>query len=130
MTRIALKRIVCAAALAFAVSAPAASAHEVAKGPNGGAVTDVSGHHVEFVSTPAALIFYLTEADEKPISVSGAKFKVIVQDGGKTVQSEVQPTEPNTLTLPLSAPLSPGAKVVLAGTLSDGHSIQARFVQP
>ena len=30
----------------------------------------------------------------------------------------------------IAAPLASGAKVVMSGTLSDGHSLQARFVIP
>ena len=107
-----------------------ASAHETAKGTNGGAVVDVAGHHVEFVPSATELTFYLSGAKDDAIASSGAKMKAITQVGGKTTQVELTPVEPNKLTGKLTAPLVSGAKVVMSGTLSDGHSLQARFVVP
>ena len=105
-------------------------AHETAKGPNGGAVVDVAGHHVEFVPSATEVSFYLSGTDDKPIASAGAKIKAIIQDGGKTVQFDLTPTEPNKLVAAVAAPLATGAKVVVTGTLSDGHALQAKFVQP
>ncbi|MFA5950205.1 MAG: hypothetical protein WC807_07970 [Hyphomicrobium sp.] len=105
-------------------------AHESAKGPNGGAVVDVAGHHVEFVPSPTEITFILTAEADAPIGSSGAKMKAIVQDAGKTTQIELTPVEPNKLVGKLAAPLTKGAKVVVTGALSDGHSLQAKFVMP
>ena len=113
-------------------SAPlvSASAHETAKGPNGGAVVDAAGHHVEFVPSAMELTFYLSGQKDEPIASAAAKMKAITQVGAKTAQLELVPVEPNKLVVKLPAPLPPGAKVVMSGTLSDGHSLQARFVVP
>lgn len=118
------------AALLTAVMTSAAVAHESAKGPNGGAVVDVAGHHVEFVPSASEVTFYLSGNDDKPIASAGAKTKAIIQDGGKTIQLDLTPTEPNKLVAAVVAPLATGAKVVVTGTLADGHAIQAKFVQP
>lgn len=107
-----------------------ANAHETAKGPNGGAVVDVAGHHVEFVPSAGELTFYLTGEKDAPISSAGAKAKAIVQDNGKTAQIDLVAVEPNKLVGKLGAPLSSGAKVVVAGSLADGHGLQARFEIP
>ena len=107
-----------------------ASAHETAKGTNGGAVVDAAGHHVEFVPSATELTFYLSGEKDDPIASSGAKMKAITQVAGKTAQLELVPVEPNKLVVKLTAPLASGAKVVMSGTLSDGHSLQARFVVP
>ena len=110
------------------VSITGAAAHESAKGPHGGAVVDVAGHQVEFVPSPTEITFHLTAEADAPIASSGAKMKAIVQDAGKTAQIELMPVEPNKLVGKLAAPLTFGAKVVVTGVLSDGHTLHAKFV--
>jgi hypothetical protein len=118
-------------AAALAVTLPlGATAHAATKGPNGGALIDVEGHHVEFVPSAGELAFYLTGEKDAPIASAGAKMKAIVQDQGKTAQIDLAPAEPNKLVGKLATPLSPGAKVVVTGTLADGHNLQARFETP
>ena len=129
MSRHQSLRIALAAGLAVA-TVSAASAHELAQGPNGGPVADAAGHHVEFVYGASDVTFYLTEEANTPIASAGAKIKAIVQDAGKTAQVELAPAEPNKLVGKLAAPLAKGAKVVVTGALADGHSIQAKFVVP
>lgn len=107
-----------------------AIAHEATIGPNGGALVDVEGHHVEFVPSDGEVTFYLTGEKDAPIASAGAKVKAIVQDGGKTAQIDLSAVEPNKLVGKLSAPLSSGAKVVVTGSLADGHGLQARFEVP
>ena len=106
------------------------SAHEATKGPNGGALVDVQGHHVEFVPSAGEMTFYLTGEKDAPIASAGSKVKAIVQDSGKTTQVDLAIVEPNKLVGKLASPLSPGAKVVVTGSLADGHGLQARFEQP
>jgi methionine-rich copper-binding protein CopC len=122
-------RLVLGSALILA-SVSGAVAHEAAKGPNGGAVADVSGHHVEFVPSATELTFYLTGEADAPIASIGAKVKAIAQDAGKTAQIDLAPVEPNKLVGKLTTPLTKGAKVVVTGVLSDGHSLQAKFGMP
>jgi hypothetical protein len=122
-------RLVLSAAVVIA-SMSGVSAHEAAKGPNGGAVADVAGHHIEFVPSATELTFYLTGEADAPIASTGAKVKAIAQDAGKTAQIDLAPVEPNKLVGKLTAPLTKGAKVVVTGALSDGHSLQAKFVMP
>lgn len=120
-----------AIAAALTLTLPlAASAHEATKGPNGGALIDIEGHHVEFLSSPEELTFYLTGEKDAPISSAGAKVKALVQNNGKTTQVELATVEPNKLVGKLAAPLSTGAKVVVTGTLADGHGLQGRFEVP
>lgn len=129
MSRSVRATLVLCCALIFA-SMSGASAHETAKGPNGGAVVDVSGHHVEFVPSATEITFYLTGDADAPIASTGAKVKAIAQDAGKTAQIDLAPVEPNKLVGKLAAPLTKGAKVVVTGALSDGHTLQAKFVMP
>ncbi len=118
-----------ALALSFGLAAPAL-AHEAEKGPNGGALIDVEGHHIELVTAPDALTFYLSDEKEAPIAASGAQMKAIIQHAGKTTQLELVPAEPNKLTAATSATVGSGAKVVITGSLPDGHKLQGRFVVP
>ena len=124
-----LTTLVAAAVLGLAIIS-AATAHESAKGPNGGPVVDIAGHHVEFVPSATEMTFHLTAEADAPIASSGAKLKAIVQDAGKTAQIELTPVEPNKLVGKLTGPLTSGAKVVVTGVLSDGHTLQAKFVMP
>jgi hypothetical protein len=106
-----------------------ASAHEVAKGPNGGPVVDVSGHHVEMVAKGTELVLFLTDEADKPLASAGAKNpRAIVQEGGKTATVPLTPAEPNRLVGTLAQPLGKGARVVVSVTMADGHAVQARFV--
>ncbi len=107
----------------------AASAHDLAKGPNGGPVVDSAGHHIEMVAKGTELVLYLTEESDKPLASAGTKnARAIVQDGGKTVTVPLQPAEPNKLVGTLAQALGPGARVVVSATMADGHAVQARFV--
>jgi hypothetical protein len=105
-----------------------ALAHDLEKGPNGGQLVDVKGHHVEFTAKPDAIVIYLTGDKDAPIASAGTDARALVQDGGKTTTVALTPAEPNILTGKLDAALTAGAKVVVTGKLSDGHEILARFV--
>ena len=122
-----MKRFIVALAIA-ALPLPAA-AHEMAKGPNGGPVVDLSGHHVEIVAKGTELVLFLTDEAEKPLASAGAKNpRAIVQEGGKTATMPLTPAEPNRLVGTLAQPLGTGARVVVSVTMADGHAVQARFV--
>ena len=106
-----------AVALAFVLtSLPAASAHELAKGPNGGPVADAAGHHIEFVSSATDVTFFLTAEKDEPIASAGAKMKAIIQDAGKTTQVELSPAEPNKLVGKIAAALAAGVATAFASS--------------
>lgn len=108
--------------------ASTAAAHELAKGPNGGPLVDVDGHHVEMVAKGTELVLILTDAAEKPLSSAGTKAaRAIVQDAGKTATVALAAVEPNKLVGTLAQPLGAGARIVISATLADGHALQARF---
>ncbi len=117
-------------ALASLALLPPASAHDQAKGPNGGPVVEVAGHHIEFVPSASEITFYLTGEKDAPLDSAGAKAKAIVQSDGKNAQLDLAPVAPNKLVGKIAAPLKPGAKVAVSGALADGHSLQSRFVAP
>lgn len=111
----------------LALAAPVA-AHDMENGPHGGQIVDVKGHHVEFTSKDATITVYLTDDKDGAIASAGAEAKAVVQNAGKAETISLAPADPNLLTGTLGATLTPGAKVVIAGKLADGHEILARFV--
>ena len=120
------KHIILAVAL---VAAPGlASAHDQAKGVNGGQVVDDAGHHVEFTSKGGEIALFLTDEADKPISAAKATGRVIIQEGAKQSAADLTVMEPNMLMAKLAAPLSPGAKLAITIKLADGHDVKARFV--
>ena len=116
------------AVLAIVGFASTAGAHEVSKGPNGGPVVDVAGHHVEMVTKGTEFVLYLTDAADKPLASAGTKAaRAVVQDAGKTATVALSPVEPNKLVGNLTQSLGKGARIVVSATLADGHALQARF---
>ncbi len=117
-----------AIAAALLLTSSAVMAHDLEKGPHGGAIVDVKGHHVEFISKDSEIIIYLTDDKDAPISSKGAEGKAVIQDAGKSRTVGLTPAEPNLLTGKTDGPLNAGAKIVVSGKLADGHAILARFV--
>ena len=105
-----------------------AFAHEEASGPNGGQVADVQGHHVEFTTKENEIVLFLSDEAGKPIASGGASGRAVILAGDKQVTAELAPASPNILSARLSSPLVSGAKIVVSAKLSDGHTLQARFV--
>ena len=106
-----------------------ASAGAQSKGPNGGIVTKVDDHPIEFVLSDQEIVFYLGDHDGKPMPTKGLKARAVVQVGGKTMTIALSPAEPNRFVGKLAAPLGPKARVVFSSVF-DGHNLQARFVTP
>ena len=127
MTRLTIVAVSAAALLAGMVAASAADDHAHAA-KHGGQYVEVEGHHgVEMVASTDALTFHLTD-DDKPMDLSGAQFKAVVQtDAGTT--SVALSVEGGVLKGPLKAPLPVGAKIVISGKDRHGHALQARFVK-
>jgi hypothetical protein len=113
--------------LAMALAATAATAHDMPKGPNGGKVAEIAGHHLELTHEAAGVTIYASDEAHKPMATAGSSGRIVVQSGGKTAQAALSPAEPNKLTAKLDGPLSPGAIVVVSATFGDGHKAQARF---
>lgn len=105
-----------------------AGAHEMAKGPNGGQVTEDAGHHVEFTTRDGQVVLFLTDGADKPLTSVKASGRMIVQDAGKQSAIDLIAAEPNILAAKLAAPLTPGSKLAISIKLGDGHDVKARFV--
>lgn len=120
-----LKSLLAALAAFFAVTA--VEAHDIAKGPNGGKVAEIAGHHLELTHAAAEVTIYASDEAHKPMATAGGSGRIVVQNGGKTTQTALTPADPNRLIAKLDAPLSAGAIVVVSATFGDGHKAQARF---
>ena len=73
------------------------------------------------------ILFYMT-VDGKPLDMTGAKFKAIIQtEAGTKIYNLI--SEGSTLKAKLEASLSKGSKVVVTGKDSHGDVLQARFVK-
>lgn len=114
-------------AVALLTGPSLALAHE-GVGANGGQITEIQGHHVEFTVKDKEIVLFLTDADSKPIASKGASGRVVILDGGKQVTADLVPREPNVLAAKFDTAPAAGAKVVISAKLSDGHDLQARFV--
>ena len=99
-----------------------------ALGLNGGQVTDVGGHHVEFVAKDKSVAFYITGEKDTPESTKAAVASVVYLANGVSKTVALVAEEPNRLAAKLDAPVSAGTKLVITGKLADGHDLQARFV--
>ena len=99
-----------------------------ALGPHGGEVVEVNGHHVEFSVKDGQITLAFSGATGEPDATKGAEAKAMIQTGGKLVMLDLKPQEPNLLRGKVDTLLRAGDKLVISAKLSDGHSIQARFV--
>lgn len=115
-------------AVTIFASPGAAFAHDEPNGPNGGQITEVQGHHVEFTTKDQEIVLFLTNGSGKAIESKGASGRIIIQYGSKQITADLMPIDPNLLSAKLESPLVAGAKVVVSAKLGDGHGIQARFV--
>ena len=125
MNRIRFASLPLAAAL---MAAPAAFAHEAAKGKNGGLRVDAGKYHAELVvdGTPAVAVF-LSDADDKPIPAAGFKANAILVIDGKSQRFELVPAEGSKLAGTAPAAVAPGAKGAIQITAPDGTTAQAKY---
>ena len=102
--------------------------HENHGPAHGGQFFEDANHHgIEMVLKDQEILFYMT-VDGKPLDMTGAKFKAIVQTEAGTKIYNLS-SEGSTLKAKLEASLSKGSKVVVTGKDSHGDVLQARFVK-
>ncbi len=125
MNRTAFVLLSLAAAL---MAAPAAFAHEAAKGKNGGLRVDAGKYHAELVvdGTPTVAVL-LSDADDKPIPAAGFKANAILVIDGKSQRFELVPAEGSKLTGTAPAAVKPGTKGAIQITAPDGTTAQAKY---
>lgn len=113
--------------LALALSAPL-SAHEAAKGQNGGLRVDAGKYHTElFVDGSTNVAVFLSDADDKPIPAAGFKATAILIIDGKSQRIELIPADASKMVGTAPAPVKPGVKGVVQLTAPDGGTAQGKF---
>lgn len=113
-----------ALALTFA---PAARAHGPDRGPNGGQMQDLGAAHAELVVQNNELTVYLTDANSRPISPTGAAATATVLAAGASQTVQLQPAGANTLKGRGNFAAARGIRVVISLTLPGQRPQQARF---
>ena len=102
--------------------------HENHGPAHGGQFFEDANHHgIEMVLKDQEILFYMT-VDGKPLDMTGAKFKAIVQTEAGTKIYNLS-SEGSTLKAKVEVSLSKGSKVVVTGKDSHGDVLQARFVK-
>lgn len=113
--------------LALVLAAPL-SAHEPAKGRNGGLRVDAGKYHTELlVDGSTSVIVFLSDADDKPVPAAGFKGTAILIIDGKPQRIELTPAEASKLVGTAPSPVKPGVKGVVQLTAPDGATAQGKF---
>jgi hypothetical protein len=107
--------------------APAAFAHEVAKGPHGGPVAEAGDYHVELVARGNVIDVFLTDANDKPISPVGFKGVAILVISGKSTRVTLESTDDARLSGSAMSSLPVAVKGVVQITAPTGKTGQAKF---
>ena len=116
-------------AVALLVASPVAAqhAHGNHKGPNGGAMEDVAGVHVEFLSTGTNITLNVFDEDNKPVATAGFTASALVVHGAERETLTLLPKQPNGLAGDAKKPVAPGAAVSITLKTATGKTGQARF---
>ena len=122
-------RKLAAALLSLCLAVPTlASAHEAAKGRNGGVRVDAGKFHTEIVANGSTtLAVFLSDGDDKPLPATGFKGQAILVIDGKTVRFPLEAADASRLTGTAPVPVNAGVKGVVQLTTPDGASAQGKF---
>lgn len=99
------------------------------KGPQGGHIVDAGGgkQHWELVAKGNELALYVTDANEKAVSVEGSNAKAQVLVGGKTHNVDLKPAGGNVLKGSGPFTAAKGMRVIVKTDKVGGQSFQARL---
>lgn len=114
------------AAMLFAAPALAQHKHG-AKGPNGGAMEDVAGVHVEFVPAGNGVTFNVLNEDNKPVSTKGYSGSVLVVSGQDRETVTLTASGENALKGETKKPIAPGSSITLMIKTDGGKTGQAKY---
>jgi hypothetical protein len=115
--------------VALAGSALAHTDSKWTKGPQGGHIVDAGGgkQHWELVARGNELALYVTDADEKAVSVEGSNAKAQVLIGGKMHNVDLKPAGGNVLRGSGPFTAAKGMRVIVKTNKVGGQSFQARL---
>jgi len=115
------------AAMLFAAPALADPHKHGSKGPNGGAIEDVAGVHVEFVPAGNVITFHVLNEDNKPISTKGFTGSVLVVNGQDRETITLTISGESALKGEAKKPIAPGSAITLMIKTDGGKTGQAKF---
>ncbi len=121
------KFLIAAALMLWAGMAVAQHSHGSTKGPNGGAVQDVVGVHVELVLAGNAVTINILDENNKPASATGFSGSVLIVAGGSRETVQLAPAGGTALKGEGRAVIPTGAQVTLVLKNPAGKSGQVKF---
>ncbi len=124
-----IKYLMLAAALAFATPTLAHTDSKFTKGPNGGHIVDAAGgnQHLEMVANGGELTLYVTDANEKPVSVTGGSAEAQVLVSGKNHKVALTPSGGHIMKGKGDFVAKKGMRVILKTKNVGGGSHQVRL---
>lgn len=124
-----ITKLIAALSLAALLALPTTlSAHEAAKGRNGGIRVDAGKYHAELVvDGTTAVALYLSDADDKPLTATGFKASAILIVDGKTQRVALTPADATKLAGAAAVAITPGVKGAVQITAPDGTTAQAKY---
>lgn len=118
------KILLVACALVFA--APVYAQHVHQKGPNGGAMEDVAGVHVEMIASGKTITFHVYNEDNKPLPTAGFSGSALLTSGSER-ETLTLAADGNALKGEAKKEIAKGASIAITLKAADGKSGQARF---
>lgn len=103
-----------------------AQAHETT-GPNGGRLVDAGNLHLELVAAGHAVRVFVTDANDKPVAVTGYKGTAVLVIDGKPQRIPLAPSKDNQLAGTASIEVPTAVKGAVQLQVPGGGSAQGRF---
>lgn len=124
-----LRKLLTIAAITIGIGlATAVSAHEAAKGPNGGLQVDAGKYHTELVADGTTKVtVFLGDAEQKPVPAAGFKGNAILVIDGKSQRFPLEPADGSKLVGTAPAPVPASVKGAIQLTAPDGTTAQGKF---
>ncbi|MFG1430475.1 hypothetical protein V5F44_07625 [Xanthobacter sp. V2C-8] len=103
-------------------------AHKPGTGANGGVRVDAGHYHAELVADgTSAVVLYLSDGAEKPVTADGFKANAILLVDGKAQRFPLSPAGGNRLSGTAAVAIPKGVKGAVQITAPDGSSAQAKY---
>jgi hypothetical protein len=94
---------------------------------HGGKIIDAGAHHLEIVAKDGELEVYVTDEEEKPVVIDGAKATANVLSEGKMEDIELAPGTENALKGTGTFKAVKGTTIVVTLTMPGHKPVQARI---
>jgi len=102
-------------------------AHGPTKGPNGGQLRDAGAYHLELAVRQDEVTLFVSDGDDKPLEVAGAKASVVVVAAGRNENLSLAAGRGNRMLAKASQPIPAGARIAVTLTMPGRAPVSARF---